>query len=237
MTLVAVSFNQSNPSNYPSLAPTFLTFMNMLTGGTITPPGITQLAFTGIYMFPHSTTTPFYFILDGITVSTSTDRYVYGVLGSIQQVDIQLSNLSSTLASYNSTAIAYSSTLTAYSSTLVALGTTNIALGTTNIAIGTSNIALGTTAVALGTTILSLESISSSLITDISSRIGTTASSFGSTSVDPGDLFGFMKRNQEFLEGDQTFNKVTGAWDISSRGGTLLIEKTLSQTASSVTKS
>lgn len=244
MTLVAVSFSQDNPSNYTSLAPTFITFMNMLDGTTITPPGITQLAFTGIYMFAHQTSTPFYFKLDAITVSTSTDRYVYGVLGPIQQVDIQLSQLSSTLAAYNSTIGANFSTLTAYSSSLTALGVTANAFGATNIALNTSQIAQGNTLTAYGTsnyalnnTILANLGSGASLSTDILARIGSTASSFGTTSVDPVDLFGFSKRNQEVLEGDQTFNKVSGAWDISTRGGTLLIEKTLSQTATQVSKS
>lgn len=214
-TLVAVSFSQSSPNTYPSLAPTFITWMDMQTGNTFSPPGITQLAFTGIYMFPHSTTTPFYFLLDAITTAASADRYVYGILSPIQQVDIQLTQLSSTLAAYNST-------LTA--------------LGTSGVALGTSNIALGTTAVAIGTTITSLIGSDISLSSDILNRIGTTASSYGTTSTDPGTLYGYLKRTHEFLEGDQTFSKTSGLWAISSRGGTLLVEKTLSQTSTSVSK-
>lgn len=258
MTLIGVAFNKTAPNTYTSLAPTFITYMNMLTGSTFTPPGISQLAFTGIYMFYHSTTTPFYFLLDAITTSALTDRYVFGVLGSIQQVDNQLTQLSSTLAAYNATAAATSVSLTAQGSTLFAIGTTNFALGTSNIALGNSNIALGMSNVAIGTTItafsVSLTAQSSTIyaialtlssggassiggIDEILQRIGSTLSSFGTTSVDPGTLFGFVKRNQEVLEGDQTFNKVTGAWDIMTRGGTLLTQKSLSQTSTNVTKS
>lgn len=216
MTLISVAFSQTTPGSYPSLAPTFLTYMDMQTGATFTPPGITQLAFTGIYMFYHSTTTPFYFLIDGITTTSSSERYVFGVLGSIQQVDIQISNLSSTLAAYNSTAIAYSTTITALS---------------------VSAAAISTTLQGIGLTLQDLVALNTSLVSDVSVRIGTTASSFGTTAIDPSSLFGYAKRNQEVLEGDQTFNKVTGAWDIQTRGGTLLTQKTLSQTSSSVTKS
>lgn len=216
MTLVAVSFSQSNPSTYPSLAPTLVTFMNMLDGTTIAGPGVTQLAGTGIYMFAHQTSTPFYFKMDAITTSTASDRYVYGVLGPIQQVDIQLTQLATTLASYNSSAGANFSTLTAYSVSLTATSSTLVAIGTTTISL----IGTGTTNSA-----------------EILLRIGTTASSYGTTTTDPGDLYGFLKRNQEFLEGDQTFSKTSGVWNISTRGGTLIQTKTLSQTSSQVSKS
>ena len=68
----------------------------------------------------------------------------------------------------------------------------------------------------------------------IDQRIGSTASSFGSTSVDPGDLFGYAMRNQEWQEGDATFNKSSGAWNVSSRGSsTLLASKSLTNTSRS----
>lgn len=75
-------------------------------------------------------------------------------------------------------------------------------------------------------------------IQSVDEKVGTINDSFGSTSVDPTTLMGFAKRNQEFDEGNATFNKTTGAWDISSRGSsTLLVEKTLTNTTSSATKS
>lgn len=228
-TLVAVSFSQSSPNTYPSLAPTFITWMDMQTGNTFTPPAITQMAFTGIYMFSHTTTTPFYFLLDGITVNSTSDRYVYGVLSPIQQVDIQLTQFSATMS-------AISSTLTAIGTTNVALGTTNVALGTSIYALGVTGVAIGTTGLGYGTSIYALGLSLSTLSTDISTRIGTTSSSYGTTSVDPGDLFGHLKRAQEVREGDGSFSKTTGIWQQSTRGGTLLVEKSLSQTSTSVTK-
>ncbi len=67
--------------------------------------------------------------------------------------------------------------------------------------------------------------------------VGYTASSFGSTSVDPGDIFGMVKRNQENFEGNSSFLKSSGVWSIFSRGSsTLLSVKTLTQDTTGVTK-
>lgn len=74
-------------------------------------------------------------------------------------------------------------------------------------------------------------------VNDILADIGTTASTFGTTAVDPGTLYGYLKRLQELLEGDATFNKTTGVWDIYSRGSsTLLREKTLTNTSGNAGK-
>lgn len=68
-------------------------------------------------------------------------------------------------------------------------------------------------------------------------KLGTNADSFGSTSADPTTIFGFIKRYQEFNEGNSTFNKTTGVWNIFSRGSsTQLIQKTLGDTNSIVSK-
>jgi len=71
----------------------------------------------------------------------------------------------------------------------------------------------------------------------VDEKVGSSADSFGSTSVDPTTIFGYVKRNLEFNEGDASFNKTTGVWDISSRGSsTLLREKTLANNTTSTTK-
>jgi hypothetical protein len=71
----------------------------------------------------------------------------------------------------------------------------------------------------------------------VDAKVGFSFNSFGSTSSDPTTLLGYAKRNLEFQEGDATFNKTTGAWDIYSRGAsTLLREKTLTNTSGDVTK-
>lgn len=72
----------------------------------------------------------------------------------------------------------------------------------------------------------------------VSNQVGALSDSFGSTAADPATLMGFAKRNQEFSEGNATFNKSSGVWDIYSRGSTtLLVEKTLTNTTSQATKS
>lgn len=73
---------------------------------------------------------------------------------------------------------------------------------------------------------------------DLAVKVGATTSSFGTASTDPGDLFGFLKRVQELLEGNQTFSKTTGAFDLYDRtGGITLRSKTVSNSASGVTRS
>lgn len=72
----------------------------------------------------------------------------------------------------------------------------------------------------------------------VDDKVGFGFDSFGSTSVDPTTVLGYAKRNIEFQEGNATFDKTTGAWDISSRGSsTLLRVKTLQNVSGDVTKS
>lgn len=86
---------------------------------------------------------------------------------------------------------------------------------------------------AMGSTLVAIGNTSG----DFSTRIGTTASSFGSTSVDPGNIFGYLKRLQELYEGNQSYVKSTGLWSLYSRGSsTLLSTKSLSNDANGVTK-
>lgn len=71
--------------------------------------------------------------------------------------------------------------------------------------------------------------------------IGTTASSFGSTATDPSTVMGYLKRLQEFNEGNSVFTKTSGLWDVFARGNTagastLLVEKTLTDNGSTITK-
>jgi len=228
-----VAFSQTDPRTYPSLAPTFLAFNSMVDGSAISPPAISQFlaagaTYTGIYQFTYTASFSVYFLLDGITVATSTDRYVYGILDPIQQVDLQLER--------------YTATFTAANSTLVAYGNTNVALGTSNIALGVTNFALGVTITAqnvsldaLGISIYEIASAGASSVGDLSG-IGNTTSSFGDINTDPGTLFGYVKRIQEFLEGQATFTKLSGEWNVMSRGGSLLASKALTNTSSMVTK-
>lgn len=71
----------------------------------------------------------------------------------------------------------------------------------------------------------------------VDDKVGFLTDSFGSSTVDPTTLFAYTKRLQELLEGNATFNKSTGVWDIYSRGSTTLLrEKTLTNTSSAATK-
>ena len=71
----------------------------------------------------------------------------------------------------------------------------------------------------------------------VDQRIGTISDSYGSTAVDPTTVFGKLNRNQEFLEGDNNFNKTNGELIYYARGGTVAIQvKTLSNSAGTVTK-
>lgn len=72
-------------------------------------------------------------------------------------------------------------------------------------------------------------------------QIGSTAvSSIGSTSVDPSNIYGYLKRIQELLEGDSVFTAATGNWLMYNRTSlgstTLLRSKTVVNQGSQVTK-
>jgi hypothetical protein len=74
-------------------------------------------------------------------------------------------------------------------------------------------------------------------IADLAARIGTTAASFGDTAVDPGTVFGYLKRTREYLEGNSNYTKATGILLEYSRGSSVLIaSKTLTETVTNVTK-
>lgn len=129
-------------------------------------------------------------------------------------------NTGATLVAIGNTAI---TALTNEGATLVAIGNTSIAYGGTILAKVTT---MGTTLVAIGNS-----------IGGANSGIGSTASSYGDSTTDPVDLFGYMKRIQENLEGNSTYTKGTGVWAIKSRASaTLLISKTITNSATTVTK-
>lgn len=71
----------------------------------------------------------------------------------------------------------------------------------------------------------------------VDQQLGFQTDSFGSTSADPGSIWGFVKRFQEFLEGDSIYTKATGIWQIFNRGSTTLLrQKSLTNTTTSATK-
>jgi hypothetical protein len=109
--------------------------------------------------------------------------------------------------------------------------------GDNTLALGNTLLALGATAVALGTTCVSLGESLSLISSEFLPFIGGSASSFGSTSADPETVMGFLKRSQEVQEGNSTFTKSTGVWDVFSRGSSAqLFEKTLTDASGVVSK-
>lgn len=75
-------------------------------------------------------------------------------------------------------------------------------------------------------------------IATVGDRVGYETSSYGSTSADPSTLFGYVRRAQEVSEGDATFDKSSGVWNVFARGGTLLLfQRDFTNAGSLVTKS
>lgn len=187
-----LKFGSGNPTLTTGLSPSFAQFKSW-TGGTVTPPGITQpIAGWGLYRFEYSPSFSIMFVADGATSSLSNnDRYVMGVLDPADSVDERVAD------------------------------------------VGTSLIAAGITLAAIGTSLLAF----SSSLGLVATAIGTTASSYGTDSVDPATVFGLLKRIQEFLEGNATYTKSSGLWDVYTRGSSqLLREKTFVNSNTSTTK-
>lgn len=181
-----IRFGSGDPRTYTGMNATFLYFINMATGATVTPPALTELfANTGVYNFQWGTTTPIAFLADAATTSPgSAGRYVSGQLDPSDRSD-------------------------EYAATMIAIGTSITAQNVTLLA--------GQTLAWAG--------------------LGSTASSFGSSSTDPVDLFGYLKRVQELLEGNETFYKASGALSMFSRGSsTTLATKTIANSVTLVTK-
>jgi hypothetical protein len=72
----------------------------------------------------------------------------------------------------------------------------------------------------------------------VDEKIGTTGDSIGSTATDPSTVLGYLRRSQEFMEGNASYAKSTGIWSVYSRGSsTLLTTKTLTNTTTTAGKS
>lgn len=70
----------------------------------------------------------------------------------------------------------------------------------------------------------------------VDQKVGFDFETYGTT-IGPSTLIGYNKRILQFFEGDQTFDKSTGAMQTFGKGSsTLLLEKTLTNTSGDVTK-
>ena len=222
-----------NPQNFAAFSPSFISFCKF-DGSTLAPPGITQPTTNqGLFQFTYSPSFVIAFIIDGgASIAATSGRYVSGSLSPLDYLD-------TTLNAIGNTAIALGTTTVALGTTTVALGTTAVswgsATGSTLVAQGSTVVAIGNTLAAIGTT---LSFTGNSLLGQINSKLGTTSSVFGDSVTDPSDLFGYLKRIQELMEGNQTYTKGSGSWLLQARGGlTTLITKTIAQSASLVTRS
>lgn len=199
----------SRPSSAASLAPTFITFING-SGTTLTPPSITETyPGSGLYKATYGATQTIAFVMDGATTGLdSSIRYIAGVFDPQDMFG-------------NTLVTAGNNTFS-----LIALGNTAVAQGS---ATGSTLVAQGSTLVAIGN---SLAAINLSV-----AGIGSTGSTFGSVSSNPDSLFGYAKRIVEFLEGNQTYVKASGALTYSSRGSsTILANKTVADSISQTTR-
>jgi len=259
----SMQFGVGDPRTYTGLNPTLLIFVNISSGATLVAPTLSEaLTGSGIYKFAYGTTTPIAFLADAATTGPgAAGRYVVGQIDPADRSD----EYGNSIVAFGSTLVGYGSTLVGYGTTSIALGTTAVALGTSTVAFGSTLIGYGTTIIAIGTSTISfgatlvgfgtsltqsqtnigttLVGIGNSLIAIGSTLgvgfagVGSTASSFGTSSADPVDLFGYLKRIQENLEGNSTFVKVSGAWSIYNRGSsTLLVAKTVANSSSQVVK-
>ncbi len=207
MKYYGVRFGTGDPRNYTGLSATFLYLVNMTNGATVTPPSITE-TYVGTGIYTFSYGVTTPLAFLIDAATTSPGSTGRYVYGQIDPVDRG----------------------DEYAATMIAIGTSNIALGTTHVAQGVTITAIATSIFAQGTTLLAG-------LTMAYAGIGSTASSFGTSATDPVDLFGYLKRVVENLEGTSTYLKPTGVMSIRDRtGGVTLAVRTIANSASLVTK-
>ncbi len=228
------AFGSGNPTTNASLTPTFITFANT-SGTTYAAPSILERpAGSGLYTVNYGATQTMAFIMDGATSGlATTDRYIAGVMDPYDQFGV---TLNATYA-YGATGFALES---AGNTLISALGLTMIAQGLKLTVIGNSLATMGGSLSIMGGSLSIMGnslSVMGSTLGGFAIVLGSTASSYGSTNVDPVDVMGYLKRARELNEGNQMYTKATGILDLYVRGGvTLLIEKTISDSAATTTK-
>jgi hypothetical protein len=242
------AFGSGNPSTYTGLAPTFIKFVDT-SGGATTPPSIAESpAGSGLYKSAYQPNGTICFVLDGATTGlASADRYIAGVMDPLDLMGGTLVATGTSLLAMGTTLLANGVLVTQVGTTLLsfaaAQGTSMSAMGSTAINngnlttnFGTSFLAFasgqGSSTTAIGSTLVAV----GNTLTALAGFIGSTASSYGSTGIDPTTVFGFLIRAQEMREGNQTYTKSTGVLDFFTRGGTLIREKTISDTSTQTTK-
>jgi hypothetical protein len=187
-------------------------------------------------------------------------RYVAGVLDQNDrnfELGVTFAAFGVTFAGQNVSMMAMGTTLFGMGVTLGGIGVSLDAIGVTLTGIGnsvaafdlggmgTSIIAIGDTLFGVGVTLVGIGNTVSALdvagmgVTLVAgfSLVGAATDLFGDSSANPTTLFGFMRRIQEFNEGNSDYNKGTGVWDIMSRGSSFaLASKTITNSATLVAK-
>jgi hypothetical protein len=228
-----LQFGSGDPRNYTGLTPSLVIFKSF-SGVALTAPGLTEpISGSGLYKFEYNPSFSIAFLADGSASISASGRYIAGVLDPSHVVDERVSDMGATVVAIGSSAAVMGNSLAVMGGSLSVMGGSLVAMGNTLAAIGLSAGVMGTSLSALGSTVMAI----GSSLTAIDAKIGTTASSFGDTLTDPGTIYGHLKRIQEHLEGNATFNKSSGLWYIYSRGSsTMLRAKTLANTSSQATK-
>jgi hypothetical protein len=180
------------------------------TGQTLAPPGISEIKYGG---------------------ATASGAYGFSYTISATQSIYFLAFSATTLTNANDNYVTgVLDPVLAVDQAVIGVSTNLRQLGATILAMAATLSALSASFAAFG---LSYTTFSSTLVGDLNS-------SFGSTSTDPSTLFGYLKRMQEFLEGDQVFTASSGTWMIYNRASlgttTLLRTKTVTNPGSQVTK-
>jgi hypothetical protein len=212
-----LKFGSGDPRPNTGLTPTFLQFYDS-TGQTYAPPSITEIKYggataSGVYGFSY-------------LIGNSTLNSIYFLAYSITAVssgitsDKYITGVLDPVLAVDQSVIGVSTNLSALSSTFTSFGT--------------SFAAISATILAIGNTLPSIMAFNSSFI-------GSTASSFGTSGTDPSTVFGYLKRIQELMEGDQVFFAAGGTLMLYNRTAlgttTLLRTKDVLNTGASVTKS
>lgn len=215
----------AQPSAAASLSPTFITFTNT-SGATSAAPSITERPpGSGLYNVNYGATTSMAFVLDGATTGLATSqRYIPGAF------DPQ-DNMSATLTVMGASLSVMGGSLSVMGGSLSVMGASLSVMGSSLNVMGSTLFGIGSTVTGIGNTLAGMVGASGFL-----TLLGDTSSSFGSTSVNPTTVFGFLKRSQEYAEGNRTYAKASGVLDYYSRGSsTLLIEKTITDNTSGTT--
>lgn len=237
-----LKFGSGDPASSAGLAPTFIHFIKF-DGTTLTPPGITQpITGVGLYQFTYTPSFSIGFTVDGATTGlSSSNRYIFGTLDPNDRLDEIIGEQGSTLSAIGTTLVAQGATVSGIAATLIAQGSTLVGLGTTFLAFGSTMSGVAATLVAQGSTIVAIGNTLAVVGTSTSALaavIGSTASGIGDSATSPGDLFGYLKRVREFLEGTQNYVKSSQAWSIYDRSGaTLLASKTMTNNSTQVIRS